>query len=357
MKTKKSKKLFKIMGACLLVGVLSASTLVGCATSQETTNKENLNIPGFESIFQNSENIEGVSVIPEESNVIKLFSSEPVVVNVENQVYVEQTITATVLPLDTPFQNVTWELSWETEQEDNVLDYVTITPSETNSKILTLRCYQAFLGRNMRLICKTEVGGFSTYATVSYYGKPTSFYLASRPALTQDENVPQGYYNLTSGTTYETEICLQNVLGVVNPDYQPEYNIEIIAHGNIRAFAGISKIDMVGMNNLKSATNPFEVVFDMTKAGFFFIFSEKEYDIALISVEGNILKIEALSSVQEQIEKINRFPGMGEGLSENEFIYFTLTLKEIKSGLKKNYNFRIVSPVSSAALESNDVEL
>lgn len=353
MKKQNSKKLFKTMGACLLVGVIGASTLVGCATSQETTSKENLNIPGFENILQSSENIEGVSVIPEESNVIKLFSSEPVVVNEENQVYVEQTITATVLPLDTPYQNVTWELSWETEQDDNVLDYVTITPSETNSKILTLRCYQAFLGRNMRLVCKTEVGGFSTYATVSYYGKPTSFYLASRPALTKDENVPTGYYNLTSGTTYETEICLQNVLGVVNPDFQPEYNVEITAHGNFIS-SGIIVNNMVGMNTIKSM-DFMGIKFDMTKAYFFFNFGEKEYDIAKISVEGNFLKIEALNSFDEIGSTLIDFPS-NKPLTENDFIFFTLTLKEIKSGLKKNYNFRIVSAVSSAALESNDVE-
>lgn len=349
MKNQKKKNLFKTLGVGLLCGVVSASTLVACAP-QEASTLNDVNVPGVETVIQSNSNL-GLNVISREPNKLKLFSSDPVVVQEENNVYVEQTVTATVLPLDSPYQDVTWELSWETENEENVLDYVTITPSEKDSKVLTLRCYKAFPDKDMRLVCKTNVGGFSAYASVSYYGMPTSFYLGHRPPAQQNEGLGITYYEIESGSTYETEIFPQNVLGSVNADYQPEYNVTITAHGKIGPVGLGGTTNMQGLNNIKSVSLG-DIEFDLTSGLFFFNVSDVEHDLAKFSVVGNKLKIEALSSLEERLELINK---VGVKFEETHFAYFTLTVKDIKANISKNYSFRIVCPVESVSLDSSEV--
>ncbi len=222
-----------MLGACFLISAVSLSSLVGCNETNQGEVPEV--VPSYAEIVSSP----GFDIIASNSAELKLFSSEPTVVNNENPVYIERKITATVYPLDTPYTEVTWTLNWIDEtDEDDISNYVVISQSETDSRILTLRCYKAFLNRDMTLTCTTVVGNFSATARVSFYGAPTTFSMQNKPTNIRDEISNVEYRKLIAGNEYNCIIVLSNKLGCVNPDFEPSFTLRATTYGSVNLTNG-----------------------------------------------------------------------------------------------------------------------
>ncbi len=331
-KNKRLKKLVKMMGACFLIGAVSLSSLAGCAPTKQGS-VEDVNATVAEGVLT-----PGFDVIQSNTTELKLYSSEPVVIGDEQAFFVERTITATVYPLDTPYQEVTWELSWVDASEEEVSDYVTITPNESDSRILTLRCYKAFLNKDMQLVCRTVVGNYTATASVTYYGAPTRISVNGLPDKGSDYGLE--YYTLLTADNYNLELNLENGFNCVNPEFSPEYSLEVEALGSVVLNDG--------------SVVPLEVGYDeynSNSAAVKLMIGSASYTVATMILNDGVVSVKPIKSV-ESLD--------GNGYTFSSFINdtpcrFILTIRENVSGIYTYFTFRVISTPKSVSLDAGSI--
>ena len=356
----KFRKVLKTMGLSLLLGTVGFSNLVGCSNTSEPGKDiiPEIQLPSFS---QQDNSI--VKVVSKDETKISFYSTEPTVINEENSVYVEQTVTATILPDDAPNKDVTWELSWETESEEDVSEYVTITPSESDSKILTLRCFKPFLDKNMILLCKTVLGGFSAYATVTYYGMPSDFNIESDFDKTNDSSWGVEYYSLGVGNNYDFSIDLKNVFDCINTNYESEFSVLPIGYGSIIAKKSIMNSDELRLFGEKKllSDNPILETRSETEGVIFLSRDIEDYpeehsndfEIATYSLIGNTLSINIKNAV-EAFSDDNRF--YFNSYVGNKPCYFALKITEKNLDVTHTFMFRATSSVQGVTLSLQSVQ-
>ena len=327
MKNKRIKKVFKMLGACFLISAISLSS-VGC---NATTQGE---VPDTVTSHAESSSSLGFDVIASNSAELKLFSSEATTIQDEGVYCIEKTITATVYPLYTPYKEVTWTLNWIDEtDEDDVSNYVVISQSQTDSRVLSLKCYQAFLNRDMLLTCTTVVGNFSATARVSYYGAPTTFSLGNKPTNIRDDIANNSYRKLVAGSEYNLPIILSNEFKCVNPEFVPNFFLTGINYGAINLTNGeILEFRAVSREDGK--------ILEL------YLFSPNDYTAP---ISERLLKIEVKDSceliltAERTVESFSK-----DGVAFESYVggvpcFLHLQIRELVSGRLKTYNFRVFS--------------
>ena len=335
-KNQRLKKLVKMMGACFLIGAVSLSSLVGCAPTNQGM-LEDVNPSMAEDVLT-----PGFDVIASNTAELKLFSSEANVVKGERVYFVEKTITATVYPLDaqSKYKEVKWSLDWVDEtDEDDVSNYVVIEQSATDSKVLTLRCYQAFLNRDMVLTCETVYGSFTATARVSYYGAPTSFSLSGLPDKSFVGNLE--YYELFNGEKVAASPILKNEFDCVNPEFAPEYSVNVQAFGSVILTNG-SEVSFLA-KQVEGDANRYNVSLP---------FGTGAYSVATVLLSKTGLSVDGIKSV----EALNAGDFVFDSFKPGEpFCYFTVTITENVTGISNSYSFRVVSKPSSVSLDLSEI--
>ena len=87
---------------------------------------------------------------------------------------VSKTLTATVYPSDARNKVVDWTLEWlDTEKQDTLSDYLTLTPASDGANTATLTCLQALEGEALVTVTTRE-GGYIDTCRVVFVGDPTS---------------------------------------------------------------------------------------------------------------------------------------------------------------------------------------
>lgn len=86
--------------------------------------------------------------------------------------YVEQYITATVLPEEAPDKTVDWFVAWEDGSDTDIDNYVQVIPDADGSCNAAIRCYAAFEG-TIVVTCVTRDGGFTATCNVTFVGVPS----------------------------------------------------------------------------------------------------------------------------------------------------------------------------------------
>lgn len=86
--------------------------------------------------------------------------------------YVEQYITATVLPEEAPDKTVDWTVAWEDGSDTDIDNYVQVIPDADGSCNAAIRCYAAFEG-TIVVTCVTRDGGFTATCNVTFVGVPS----------------------------------------------------------------------------------------------------------------------------------------------------------------------------------------
>ena len=320
MKNKRIKKVFKMLGACFLIGAVSLSS-IGCNV---TTQGE---VPDIVTSHAESSSSLGFDVIASNTAELKLFSSEPTVVNNQNSVYIERKITATVYPLDTKLTDVYWELAWNDETDEDVSNYVLIEPSESDSRILTLKCIAPFFNKEMTLTCMTMTGQKAT-AKVSYYGTPTNFAISPRPALINEGEL--SYYPLHVGESYNPTIYFNNVFGIngVNPEFKPEISLHVQAFGSVKLSNG-EILDLTA----KRVDGPNFEIYLTTHGNPNDIQSESLLSLNLYD------EVNLLFTINQAVESFEKDGVVYESTIEECF--FTMVVMENVTGRNKGYNFKI----------------
>jgi len=149
---------------------------------------------------------------------------------VASETSVSQTLVATITPNTATNKKVDWSISWlDSTAAGNakVTDYVTVTPLNDGSLTATVTCYKAF-EQDVLVTVTTREGGFQADCIVTFVGFPASMSITSSSLSPTSGNT----YGLGVGLTYDFDINLSNVFGVVGEKYH-DYSVGVQATGTL----------------------------------------------------------------------------------------------------------------------------
>lgn len=191
----------------VIVFILIAVLLVGMAASLTLTlsdKEEEKEEQAQEQAYANDFTAECIST----ANV-KLAMNSVAMLAADNSV--SKTLTATVYPTDATNKLVDWSIEWSNpSKQEEVTDYVTVTPAYDGSSEATVTCYQPFGSDQIKITVTTRQGGYTATCIVSFRGVASSLYLTS--ATSPVSNAGRGeYYDLPSKSSTVFTVNLGNV--------------------------------------------------------------------------------------------------------------------------------------------------
>ena len=127
-----------------------------------------------------------------------------------------KTLTATVLPADTPNKAVDWSVAWAedaTKSSEPVTNYVTVTPASDGALTATVRCIKAFGDDKIVVTVKTRAGGYTATCIVDYKGLVQTITINTSGKTSKMDNAwNKSMLQLDSGTVHTFDIKLDNDL-------------------------------------------------------------------------------------------------------------------------------------------------
>ncbi|MBO5067621.1 MAG: hypothetical protein II988_04215 [Clostridia bacterium] len=192
--------------AFFLVGATLAGILLGYLTpkvrTEEPVKQEqeaSVNNGGFDTEFVNTKGV-------------KLFSLTAMTYSQTTNT-ATKTIYAQVLPSTAENKNVSWSVKWESENTEDVSNYVTVSPNADNQTYADVTCYAPFDG-NIIVTVTTEEGGYTADCIVTFVGVPTE--------ITIDTIVANDGTNYTLGLngSYAFNVAAINPFNQLGDDYK-----------------------------------------------------------------------------------------------------------------------------------------
>ena len=266
------KKKFLAAVLALTTVFTCAFTFVGCAKDNQTTST-----------------IEQVATPQEEKSIstkfvntkhVKMMASTPMTVNTDATV--SQTLVASITPSTATNQEVDWTVSWLAPNSTfasgkNVTDYVTVEPESDGSTTATITCYQAFEGEILVTVTTRE-GGFQADCIVTFVGVPSTISLIPSQSLPTSGST----YGLGVGVTYDFNIRLSNVFGVVGEKFH-DYSV------------GVTGVGTLTVGTLEDDPRASEGVWYDTRTA---NVSEFASQILSCTIEGDVLKLTFNKSIE-----------------------------------------------------------
>ena len=273
------------------------------------------------------------------------------------------TLTATVLPVEATNKLVDWSVAWGVANqhgEENVTDYVTVTPQSDGSNVATVTCHKAFGNDEIIVTVTTRDGGFSANCQVLYAGVPTIIKISPTGAnvITDSKWDNISIVEVECPKTYSFEIALDNEFGLVGSAFTPQYKLSAVAYGSINAKRDIYNASGVFQNTMYSEI-PF-VVHD--------VFESNGYISASFQKPGGFVNVNTVSIVNGKLSvEAEDMPSSLSGISadrngkavysfdsyvDGKLPYIAVTVTEVNTGISATINIRTVSGVQSVSLSN-----
>ncbi len=339
----KTRNLLKTLCVALLVGVITASSLVGCFKPEE---KE-----------ESAIKVENVT-----SNGMSISFFSETVVETGEEVYIEKAVIGVITPPDAHNTGMTWLLKWENEEETaNIDEYAKIisaTPYDDyrGQERCLFRVYKPFAGKNIILTVKSDEGGHEASCTLVYLGIPFTMEVSNLDGINRERDdyldeylsaSMYGSYPLVQGQTYNFEMKLKQVFDCIA--YTPEYQISVKLEGGIN----------LAQDSISEPTR--SVVLQEKTPGIISV-ENSSFNLFKYVVTGNTLNIEILN-LCEDIRGVD----FGSTIEEKGFLFhsfkdgkmpvFKITVKETKTGFSKDIRFRIFKGVQGVSTRPSKVEI
>ena len=277
----------------------------------------------------------------------------------------EKRLTATVIPYDAPNKKVDWSAAWapgSTRANQNVSEYLTVTPNEDGSPIAFVRCLKSFEGDNIIVTVTTRVGGFHATCQVEYKGIPESLTIDTTGKTVQrDAAWGVDMVELTCGDTYPLNLVLDNELHAVGSTYG-QFSVTVVSHGSIQTddrnhsntthedTYSIGTATILDVNDSLEVNGSVYCCFDV--GGGFMILID-------LSIENGKLMVDARTPIASYYSIRGDRPGYLERhfreYTDGKIPYFTVTVTDTVSGLSDTINVKTMPTVTSVRMSPEDL--
>ena len=192
----------------------------------------------------NSGGQENVSASTEDSPMVLLTMGEATIVQAvpevskgdsSEQVYVSQTVTATINPSTVVDKYVTWSVAWAEGaalKDKNISDYIKVTDESQGNLTATVNCYKSFKGSKAILTCTTRQGGKTGTVDIVYEGVPSSMVINAPSGVTKYNLGKDSVDLLYVGKTYSLNLAMDNVFHDVGSNFN-DFTVIVSGVGSV----------------------------------------------------------------------------------------------------------------------------
>lgn len=277
-----------------------------------------------------------------------IFRAAPEVSKVDTpeQVYVSQTVTATITPTTVVDKYVTWSVAWANDaplKDKNISDYIKVTDDSQGNLTATVNCYKSFKGSKAILTCTTRQGGKTGTVNIVYEGVPSSMSITAPTGVTKYNLGKDSVDLLYVGKSYSLNLAMDNIFHSVGSNYN-DFTVTVTGVGSVtcgsysqsgRGAGWSSHSNIVDFNKIAKefvtcSTSSNTLSINVTKSLYDY-YESKETKI----VEGN----GETTTYTNKLYSINTD-------SDGNKPYFLVTVKHKTLGFSAQYKFFIGEEVS-----------
>ena len=264
------------------------------------------------------------------------------------QVYVSQTVTATITPSTVVDKYVTWSVAWANDaplKDKNISDYIKVTDDSQGNLTATVNCYKSFKGSKAILTCTTRQGGKTGTVNIVYEGVPSSMSITAPTGVTKYNLGKDSVDLLYAGKTYSLNLAMDNVFHDVGSNFN-DFDVTVKGVGTVQWADYVINPRGTGFN------------IDYSNIPTMSLDSMKDKCVSA-TVEGGVLKIQAKDSYFNYYDKFTVNSTYGEPYgtyakhyyasvkdSDGNNPYFLVTVKHKTLGFSAQYKFFIGEEVS-----------
>ena len=166
-----------------------------------------------------------------------IFRAAPEVSKVDTpeQVYVSQTVTATITPSTVVDKYVTWSVAWENNaplKDKNISDYIKVTDDSQGNLTATVSCYKSFKGSKAILTCTTRQGGKTGTVDIVYEGVPSSMVINAPTGVTKYNLGKDSVDLLYVGKSYSLNLAMDNIFHSVGSNFN-DFTVTVSGVGSV----------------------------------------------------------------------------------------------------------------------------
>lgn len=280
-----------------------------------------------------------------------IFRAAPEVnkVDTPEQVYVSQTVTATITPSTVVDKYVTWSVAWANDaplKDKNISDYIKVTDDSQGNLTATVNCYKSFKGSKAILTCTTRQGGKTGTVNIVYEGVPSSMSIAAPTDVTKYNLGKDSVDLLYVGKSYSLNLAMDNIFHSVGSNYN-DFTVTVTGVGSVTCGSYSQSGRGAGWSSHSNIVD----------------FNKIAKEFVTCSTSGNTLSINVTKSLYDYYEskETKIVEGNGETTtytnklysintdSDGNKPYFLVTVKHKTLGFSAQYKFFIGEEVSKVS--------
>ena len=277
-----------------------------------------------------------------------IFRAAPEVSKVDTpeQVYVSQTVTATITPSTVVDKYVTWSVAWENNaplKDKNISDYIKVTDDSQGNLTATVNCYKSFKGSKAILTCTTRQGGKTGTVNIVYEGVPSSMSITAPTGVTKYNLGKDSVDLLYVGKSYSLNLAMDNIFHSVGSNFN-DFTVTVTGVGSVTCGSYSQSGRGAGWSSHSNVVD----------------FNKIAKEFVTCSTSGNTLSINVTKSLYDYYEskETKIVEGNGETTtytnklysintdSDGNKPYFLVTVKHKTLGFFAQYKFFIGEEVS-----------
>ena len=280
-----------------------------------------------------------------------IFRAAPEVSKVDTpeQVYVSQTVTATITPSTVVDKYVTWSVAWANDaplKDKNISDYIKVTDDSQGNLTATVNCYKSFKGSKAILTCTTRQGGKTGTVDIVYEGVPSSMSITSPMGVTKYNLGKDSVDLLYVGKSYSLNLAMDNIFHSVGSNFN-DFTVTVTGVGSVTCGSYSQSGRGAGWSSHSNVVD----------------FNKIAKEFVTCSTSGNTLSINVTKSLYDYYEskETKIVEGNGETTtytnklysintdSDGNKPYFLVTVKHKTLGFSAQYKFFIGEEVSKVS--------
>ena len=286
-----------------------------------------------------------------------IFRAAPEVSKVDTpeQVYVSQTVTATITPTTVVDKYVTWSVAWANDaplKDKNISDYIKVTDDSQGNLTATVNCYKSFKGSKAILTCLTRQGGKTGTVDIVYEGVPSSMVI-NAPSGVMKYNLGKDSVDLLYvGKSYSLNLAMDNIFHSVGSNFN-DFTVTVTGVGSVTCGTYSQSGRGAGWSSHSNVVD----------------FSKIVKEFVTCSTSGNTLSINVTKSLYDYYEskETKIVEGNGETTtytnklysintdSDGNKPYFLVTVKHKTLGFSAQYKFFIGEEVSKVTTSKSTI--